>query len=304
MNIWLLSYLTHSFGNAIFMEAAESRGHQVTQINPDIYHLELSPLSQKLGFISKDGAQEYPDCVFTRMGSSAPPEGLHFLRRLENLGIPCVNTSSAIEKSRDKAYTMNVLSQENLPAPKTILLGLAASPEIAIDCIGDPPWILKMPVSTQGKGVMRIDSLASLRSVLDVWSNLDEPFLLQEYIAESRGKDIRVLVIGGKAAGAVQRRAQVREEFRSNVHLNGINEWINLKPELGELAERAAETLGLEVAGVDLLESKNGPLVCEVNSSPGLRMMTEAEKMDMGMKIVQYIEEKMANQNFDRHRQG
>lgn len=274
MKIWLFSHLDLSSpGNALFTEEAGKRGHQVTRVWPGQIHL---PLQGHL--------EEIPDLVLARTGSSAPTLALTTLQRFEHLGIRCINSSAGLLVSRDKALTYSILSQAGVPVPKTVLLGSGPLEEALMHLPG-PPWILKLPLSTKGQGVMLVESLRSLRSCVDTLASLGQPLLLQEFVRSAAGSDVRVLVLGGHCAVAARRTATSEGEFRSNVHLGGRPQEVDLYPALAEVAEKAARTLGLEMAGVDVLESEDGPMVVEVNGSPGLQVSPR-----LPLRLVDHLE--------------
>lgn len=260
MRIRLFSQLESSPGDQLFTREATSRGHEVTPVRPLSLHGELT------GEVPQDA----PDLIFARTGSAAPSVALDLLRMWELQGIPCINPSSALQLARDKARCYLELHHRSVPIPRTVLLGREAPLEEALRLVPGPPWILKLPVGTKGRAVILVESAASLRSVVSTLQDLSGRLLLQEFVAESRGTDLRVLVLGGRAVAAARRTAG-GDEFRSNVDLGGLARPCELTEECRQVAEAAARAVGLEVAGVDLLESSRGPLVLEVNGSPGLQ---------------------------------
>lgn len=273
MRIWLYSHLEESPGNELFIQAASRQGHSVERLKPGRCHLPLSGV-----------AVEPPDLLFTRVGSSAPASALAELAVWERLGIPCVNSSLSLGLGRDKSLTLATLGSARVPVPRTVLLGREPL-EQALLQFKKPPWILKHPVSTKGQGVMLIESRRSLRSVVDSFQALGQPMLLQEFVASAKGADIRVIVLGGKARAAVRREAPTEQEFRSNLALGGRSSTIPMDSQLAGLAEAAAQALGLEVAGVDILEGATGPLVVEVNGAPGLTAAPDFPNL-----VISYLE--------------
>ena len=260
MKIWLFSHLDSSSpGNRLFTEEAEKRGHQVTRVRPGQLHLPL-----------QERPESVPDLIYTRIGSSAPAIALTTLQCFEHLGFRCLNESAGLLLSRDKTLTYSLLSGAGIPVPKTVLLG-SGPVEPALEHLPGPPWILKLPMSTKGQGVLLVESLRSLRSAVDTLRDSGQVLLLQEFVKSAAGSDTRVLVLGGRCAVAARRTATSAGEFRSNVHLGGHPTEVELTPQLRAVAEQAAATLGLGIAGVDILESDSGPLVVEVNGSPGLQ---------------------------------
>lgn len=275
MRIWLLSHLKNSPGNKIFLEAARRRGHLVESVDALTVDCRLAPPAEFPG---------QPDLVFARMGSSAPPHCLHLVAALEAAGARCVNRVDGLWRSRDKARAYLELSRAEVRVPATFQPGPDCDPAAAAAELGAPPWIVKLPLGTQGNGVMLAESIASLRALMKSLHALGQAPLLQQFVGEARGSDIRVLVVGGRAVVAVRRQAR-EGEFRSNLHLGGRPLPQRLSPEMASLAEAATAALGLEVAGVDLLESAAGLMVLEVNSSPGLTASPELVE-----RLIDYLE--------------
>lgn len=275
MKIWLFSQLEGSPGDRLFTQEATARGHEVRPVRPLALHAQLT------GTCGNDA----PALVFARTGSAAPSVALDILRMWELQGLRCINSSPALRLARDKARCYLELHHRGVPIPRTVLLGREAPLEEALEPLSGPPWILKLPVSTKGRAVILVESMASLRSVVSTLQDLSGRLLLQEFVAESRGTDIRVLVLGGRAAAAARRTAG-GGEFRSNVDLGGTAEPCILTDEVRRVAEAAALATGLEVAGVDLLESSRGPLVVEVNGSPGL----QGDRKRFPAALVDYLE--------------
>ncbi len=276
MNLWLYSHLDDSSpGNRLLTEEAEARGHRVTRIRPGDRHFNLD-----------ESLASPPDLIFARSGASAPQWTLTPLILWSQRGVPVVNSPEKLLLCRDKAVCYAVLQAHGCPVPRSLLLGREPVEE-AVEGLAGPPWVLKLPVSTKGKGVMLAESLRSLRAQVDTLRSLDQPILLQEYVATARASDLRVMVLGGKARVAARRQAQKEHEFRSNVDLGGRAEGVELTARLSTTAENAAQALGLDVAGVDLLETEDGFVVIEVNGSPGLTAApTLAEA------VVGYLEER------------
>jgi ribosomal protein S6--L-glutamate ligase len=292
MKLWLLTHLETSVSSRYMLDAAVKRGHQVELLNPLRTSLVITESAAGGSVLGKSGLRTLPDAVLTRLGSSSPLAGLHVIREIELRGVPCSNSAWALERSRDKVRCFQELRAAGVPMPKTIAIG----PEVAIDSVtaylAGPPWILKLPVSAQGKGVMVVESLQSLRSIVDAVHALQGSLVLQEFVAESSGADVRVLVLNGEAVAAMRRQA-AKGEFRSNLHRGGTPTGIPLTPELASLAERAANVLGLDIAGVDLLETKNGYVLIEVNGSPGLEGLQSVTDYSISERIVEMIERRV-----------
>lgn len=289
MKIWLLSHLKDSPGNRLTLEAAGRRGHEIKLVDPVRVTLTVSSPPTLHNVLGDNISDSLPDVVFTRMGSSAPPETLHVLRQLELMNILCINTVAALQQSRDKIAAFQILARNELPVPVTALVGRDADLAHAVENVPGPPWIVKIPVSTQGSGVVLAESERSLRSICDAFHGVGQRVLVQAFVAEAAGSDIRVLVVGGRARAAMRRQGQ-KGEFRSNIHRGGRAEEVKLTAKLSNLAEDAAGALGLEVAGVDLLESELGPVIIEVNGSPGLEGLSAATGRDLADDVVRYLE--------------
>ena len=286
MNIWLLSHLADSPSREIFFDAAEKCHHTVCVVHPA--KCEVS-FKTELDLRCDDTEISRPDVVFVRMGSSAPEGSVHVVRLLERNGVRCINSSESIAHTRDKATTFHYLSRKKVPIPKTIYHAAGASYSEVNATLPGPKWIIKLPVSSKGKGVMLAESSAGLRAALDLFGSLGQAVLIQEFIPTEDSSDTRVFVLGQKAICAMKRRGN-SEDFRSNLHCGGSPEQIDLTRPLKECAEAAAKALGLDIAGVDILEGPDGPLVIEVNSSPGLFGLQSVTDKNVGEAIVGYLE--------------
>jgi ribosomal protein S6--L-glutamate ligase len=229
------------------------------------------------------------DAVIPRIGASVTFYGAALLRQFEMMGSYPLNESVAITRSRDKLRSLQILARAGIGLPLT---GFANSPDDTKDLIklvGGAPLVVKLLEGTQGKGVVLAETQKAAESLIDAFRNLDANFLVQEFIKEAGGADIRCLVIGNKVVAAMKRQAK-EGEFRSNLHRGGTASLIRLTPEERSTAVRAATKMGLNVAGVDLLRSNHGPVVLEVNSSPGLQGIESATGKDVATMIVQFIE--------------
>lgn len=261
MKILVLSQLEGSPGTEIFLRAARAAGHEARLENP--LHARIF-LGDHQAIIKGIGDLDV-DIVFTRMGSATPERGFDVLRQLELSGLVCVNQSGALRITRDKLRSYFELGAAGLPLPPTIVAsGSASASELAAE-LGPPPWVWKQPVGTKGQAIERVDSIPELHKLLA----RENRFLLQAFVGEAEGSDIRVLVVGGRAIAAIRRVAKPGE-WRSNLYLGGATQPQELSAEMVSIAERAAATLRLGVAGVDLLPSSQGLLIAEVNGSPGL----------------------------------
>jgi ribosomal protein S6--L-glutamate ligase len=222
-----------------------------------------------------------------RIGASVTAAGLAVVRQLEALGVPVVNGAVGIANSRDKLRALQLLAQAGVDMPRTVLARGGGDIKELVAHVGGLPAILKLIQGTQGVGVMIAHSEAEVESILSTLWDLGQEILLQEFIAESRGRDVRALVVGDRVAGAMRREAR-SGEFRSNLHRGGEGSAVELAPGYAQAAVRAARVLGLDVAGVDLLEAESGPKVMEVNSSPGFEGLERATGLDIAGAIVDY----------------
>jgi len=228
------------------------------------------------------------DAVVPRIGHSITKHGVAVLRHMEQLGIWTANTGQGILQSRDKLHASQILARNKIPVPKTTYVRDSIDVEPAIDFVGGLPVVIKVTQGTQGQGVFLRRTVHESRSLIQGLLLTGKSVLVQEYIAESHGKDIRALVVGDRVVAAMRRKARGRE-FRSNYHLNGTVEKVEISSEFEQQAVRAARVLGLNIAGVDLLEGNNGPLVLEVNSSPGLEGIEKASGINVAGEIIDYV---------------
>jgi ribosomal protein S6--L-glutamate ligase len=227
------------------------------------------------------------DVVIPRIGASITGYGLAVVNQLDMMGIPILNNSVPIARSRDKLRCLQLLARFGIDIPRTVMAHDRREVPLAIRRIGGLPAILKLIQGTQGVGVMIAHTLAEIESILGTMKDLGQEILLQEFIHESKGSDLRALVIGDRVVGAMRRKAPAGE-FRSNLHRGGEGKPVDLPRPHADLAVRAARILGLELAGVDMLESKGGPKVMEVNSSPGFEGLERATGVDIAGKIVDH----------------
>jgi ribosomal protein S6--L-glutamate ligase len=294
MKIWLLTNIENRACAPFIMAAARNLGHEIVQVHPMQCHVSYGASANGGGTLSFGENVFHPQLVLTRLGSTTPDTTLHLLKYLEQCSIPCINSSNAIAWCRDKTYSYHKLSQAGVPIPKTVLLGPKACLDEAIEIIPGPPWVVKLPRSSKGLGVLIADSLRSLKSSIDVLHGLGQDLILQEAITEANGSDIRVLVVGGVAVAAMRRSAS-GDDFRSNLFLGGAAAKLDMSNEVSQIAEQAVRALQVDIAGVDLLESKQGPVVIEVNNSPGLVGIQEATGLDLASDIISFVVNKAAS---------
>lgn len=233
------------------------------------------------------------DAVLPRIGASITDYGIAVVRQFESQGIYCVNGALAIADSRDKMRCLQALGGAGIPVPATVLTRSARYLRSAVEAVGGMPVVLKVLKGTQGVGVMLVHTPISLGSVLDTLRGLDQDVLMQQFIAEGAGRDYRALVIGGRVFAAMMRTAP-EGEFRSNIHQGGEGQLVKLPRAFETVALRACKILGLEIAGVDLMMSKAGPLILEVNSSPGFEGIEKATGLNIAAAIVKHIKRRVS----------
>ncbi len=267
------------------VEEARLREMDVAVINPMQFSLFVA--EQDIGILHQGQKFDY-DAVIPRIGHSITKHGVAVLRHLEQLDVWTANTSQGILQSRDKLHSSQILARNRIPTPRTAYVRDMKDIERAIDAVGGLPVVVKVTQGTQGQGVFLRHTLRETGNLVQGLLVTGKAVLIQEYIAESHGKDIRALVVGGKVVASMRRKARGRE-FRSNYHLNGTVEKVEISDEYAEVACRAARVLGLNVAGVDLLEGNDGPLVLEVNSSPGLEGIEKASGVNVAGAIIDYV---------------
>ena len=267
------------------VESARSRGMRTRVIDVLDCNLVLESGHPRV-FVGGEELKEVAVAV-PRIGASVTAAGLAVVRQLEAQGVPVVNGATGIANSRDKLRALQLLAEARIDVPRTVLARGGGDIKELVAHVGGLPAILKLIQGTQGVGVMIAHSEAEVESILSTLWDLGQEILLQEFIAESHGRDVRALVVGDRVAGAMRREAR-SGEFRSNLHRGGEGTALTLSAEYAEAAVRAARVLGLSVAGVDLLEAEGGPKVMEVNSSPGFEGLERATGVDVAAAIVDY----------------
>ena len=267
------------------VEEARLRNVDVAVLDPMQFSLFVA--DQDIGILHKGQRFDY-DAVIPRIGHSITKHGVSVLRHLEQLEVWTANSSQGILQSRDKLHSSQILARNRIPTPRTAYVRDMQDIERAIEAVGGLPVVVKVTQGTQGQGVFLRHTLHETRNLVQGLLVTGKAVLIQQYISESHGKDIRALVVGGKVVACMRRKARGRE-FRSNYHLNGTVEKVEITDEYSEVACRAARVLGLNVAGVDLLEGNDGPLVLEVNSSPGLEGIEKASGVNVAGAIIEYV---------------
>jgi ribosomal protein S6--L-glutamate ligase len=269
------------------VEAAEKRGHEVKVI--DYLRCYMNIASHKPKVIYGGELLQDFDAVIPRIGASHTFYGTAVVRQFEMMSVYALNRSQAISRSRDKLRCLQILAKQGIGLPVTGCAHSTKDVKGLIDIAGGAPLVVKLLEGTQGIGVVLAETQKAAESVIEAFRGLNANIIVQEFIAESRGRDIRCFVIGDKVVASMMRHA-AEGEFRSNLHRGGRSEPVKITPDERSAATRAAKAMGLEVAGVDILRSNHGPVVMEVNSSPGLEGIEKSSSMDIADRIIEHIE--------------
>ena len=288
MKIGILSCGPKSYSTRRLKEAALNRGHKVTVLDTLRFSIDLDKGSPDLYYKGKQ-LSSY-DGIIPRIGASITYFGTAVVRQFEQMEVFCVNGASGIVNSRDKLRSLQILSRHDIGIPATEFVKHPSDVLPAIERVGGAPVIIKLLEGTQGVGVILADSANIASAIIETLQSTRQNVLIQKFVAESKGKDLRAFVVGDRVVGAIRRVAQ-GAEFRSNVHRGGRAESVKLEPAYEEAAVRAAQIMGLQMAGVDMLESNTGPQIMEVNSSPGLEGIEGATKLDIAGAIIDYTQE-------------
>ncbi|AEE19077.1 SSU ribosomal protein S6P modification protein [Dokdonia sp. Hel_I_63] len=287
MNLKILSRNPHLYSTSRLVEVGLKRGHSVEVIDP--LKCDLIIEKKKPTVFYKGRTLETADAIIPRIGASITFYGTAVVRQFEMMDAFTTTTSQALVRSRDKLRSLQVLSRSKLGLPKTIFTNYSRDVEEMIAHVGGAPLIIKLLEGTQGLGVVLAETKNAAESVIEAFNGLEARVIVQEYIKEAKGADIRAFVVDGQIVGAMKRQGK-EGEFRSNLHRGGTAEIISLTDEEENAAIKAAKAMGLGVAGVDMLQSDRGPLILEVNSSPGLEGIEKATGKDIAKTIIRYIE--------------
>lgn len=296
MKLAILSRSPRAYSTRRLRTAALDRGHQVKVLDTLRFAIDLSENEPDLQFRGRRLSQY--DAVLPRIGASITYFGTAVVRQFEQMDVYTPNTATGITNSRDKLRATQILSRHQIDMPATAFVRNRADVIPAIEMVGGAPVVIKLLEGTQGIGVILAPDLKVAEAIIETLHGTNQQVLIQRFVAESKGRDIRALVVGDRVVAAMRRRAQ-GEEFRSNVHRGGTVEPVKLDPAYEEVAVRCAQIMGLRVAGVDLLEGSDGPLVMEVNSSPGLEGIETATKLDVAGAIVDYIADQVGFPDID-----
>ncbi len=287
MKIAILSQDITLYSTRRLKEAGEKRGYEMKVINYLRCYMNITSHRPMLVYQGKQ--LEDFDAVIPRIGASKTFYGTAVVRQFEMMGVFSTNSSQAISRSRDKLRCLQLLAREGIGLPVTGFANSTQDIDGLIDMVGGAPLVIKLLEGTQGIGVVLAETHQAAKSVIEAFRGLDANILVQEFIKEAEGADIRCFVVGEKVIAAMKRQGAAGE-FRSNLHRGGTAEKVKLTPEERSTAIRAVKTMGLKVAGVDMLRSNHGPVVIEVNSSPGLEGIETATGVDVAGKIIEFIE--------------
>jgi ribosomal protein S6--L-glutamate ligase len=291
LRIGVLASNPNLYSNKRIIEAGEARGHEMVFLNVEHSYMKLDANSPQIRYRGGNILNQF-DAIIPRIKPAVTFYGCALLRQFKHLGVYCLNSADAITQSRDKLFASQLFSENDIHIPTT---GFAKSPMDTKDLIrmvNGAPLIIKLLESTQGKGVVLAETNKAAESVINAFKSVKTNILVQEFIKEANGQDIRCFVINGKVIASMQRQAE-KGEFRANIHQGGKASLVKITPEERRLAIKAAKVLNLAVAGVDIIRSNKGPLLLEVNSSPGLEGIEKATGVDIANGMIQAIERKL-----------
>jgi ribosomal protein S6--L-glutamate ligase len=286
MKLAILSCSPNAYSTRRLKDAALQRGHTAKVLNTLKFAIDLDRGNPDLYYRQKP-LSNY-DAVLPRVGASITYYGTAVVRQFQEMDVFCANTAHGIANSRDKLRSLQILSRHHIGIPRTTFVRDKKDVLPAIERVGGAPVIIKLIEGTQGIGVLLAESVRQAASIIELLQSQRQNVLIQKFVAESKGKDVRAFVVGDRVIAAMRRVAQ-GQEFRSNVHRGGVAEPVDLDEKYIDTAVRSAQILGLRVAGVDMLEGANGPQVMEVNSSPGLEGIETCTELDIAGAVIDYI---------------
>ncbi len=286
MKLGILSREPKNYSTKRLVEAAKHRGHKVTVLNTLKFALDLERQSPDLYYRQKP--LSHYDAILPRIGASITYFGTAVVRQFQQMDVYTPNTADGILNSRDKLRSFQILSRHNVGIPPTTFVKDKRDVLPAIERVGGAPIVIKLLEGTQGIGVLLAHTLESATSIIELLQSQKQNVLIQKFVAESKGRDIRAIVVGDEVVAAMRRVAQ-GQEFRSNVHRGGKTEMVELDDKYKEVAIRAARIMGLGIAGVDMLEGKDGPQIMEINSSPGLEGIENCTHLDVAGSFIDYM---------------
>jgi ribosomal protein S6--L-glutamate ligase len=294
MKLAILSRKASLYSTSRLKEAGQKRGHDVDIV--DYLRCYMNITSHHPMVVYQKRKLEGYDAMIPRIGASNTFYGTAVVRQFQMMGVFTPNSSQAISRSRDKLRCLQILGAKGIGLPVTGFGHSTKDIDGLVDIVGGPPLVVKLLEGTQGIGVVLAETKQAATSVIEAFRGLDVNILVQEFIKEAEGADIRAFVVGDRVVAAMKRQAP-KGEFRSNLHRGGKAEKIKLTPEERSTAVRAAQILGLKIAGVDILRSNHGPVVMEVNSSPGLEGIEKTSEVDVADAIIQFLEKMISNGN-------
>ncbi len=300
MHIVILSRSKSLYSTSRLMEAGKAAGHEITVLD----HLKCDIVSEQDNpCIFYEGTKITGiDAVIPRIGASVTFYGSAVVRQFEMMKVFTAVESQALLRSRDKLRSLQILARSGVGMPKTVFTNYSSEAKSIINSLGGPPLIIKLLEGTQGLGVVLAPTRKAAESIIQAFHSINVRVIVQEFIEEARGEDIRAFVVDGEVVGAMQRSGK-EEDFRSNLHRGGTAKLIQLSQQWRQAALIASEAMGLSIAGVDLLHSHRGPLVLEVNSSPGLQGIETATQKDIAGTIIEYVERKVKEKAGDKQQQ-
>ncbi|MEQ1929378.1 MAG: 30S ribosomal protein S6--L-glutamate ligase [Parvularculaceae bacterium] len=287
MKLALMCQNAGLYSHQRLIEAARARGHEMDVVNHVKCYINIASHRPSIFYQGKD-LPAY-DAVIPRIGASVTFFGTAVLRQFEMMGVYPLNESVAISRSRDKLRSLQLLAKKGVGLPVTVFAHKTSDPDELLELVGGAPVVIKLLEGTQGIGVILGETQRSAVSIIQAFGGVDKDILVQEFIKEANGEDIRCLIVGGKVVASMKRTGK-EGEFRSNLHRGGSAEEIKITPAERETAIAAARAMGLNVCGVDMLRSNHGPVVMEVNSSPGLEGIEKATGEDVAGVIIEFLE--------------
>ncbi|MDA8743147.1 RimK family alpha-L-glutamate ligase [Rubripirellula amarantea] len=296
MKLAILSRSANCYSSKRLREAAKKRGHSVKVLDTLRFSIDLEEGEPDLYFRSKH--LSHYDAIIPRIGNSVTYFGTAVVRQFEQMDVFTTASSSGIANSRDKLRCLQILSRHQIGIPQTTFVREKKDVLPAIERVGGTPIIIKLLEGTQGVGVILAESVKIAEAIIETLQSTRQNVLIQKFVAESKGRDVRAFVVGDHVVAAMRRVAQ-GQEFRSNVHRGGKTELVTLEPAYRDAAVRASQIMGLRVSGVDMLEGKDGPQIMEVNSSPGLEGIEHCTQLDVAGAIVDYINAQVAFPEID-----
>ena len=286
MKIAILSADSSLYSTRRLKEAAEAAGHQIRVI--DYLRCYINVAARMPMVFYQGSPLNDLDAIIPRIGASSTFYGTAIVRQFEMMGVYSANGSQSISRSRDKLRCLQILAREGVEMPVTGFANSTQDHDGLINMVGGAPLVIKLVEGTQGIGVVLAETANAAKSVIEAFRGLSANILVQQYIKEANGEDLRIFVVGGKVVAAMRRKAAAGE-FRANIHRGAVASAVKLSKKESSIAILAAKTLGLRIAGVDILRASTGPVVLEVNSSPGLEGIEKASKVDVAAAIIEYV---------------